>query len=90
MANLGYYIVPLKLKGSATQTLFAQMKFNANGKLSTTNYATAKKVIVLKKDIHGQKYNVWEYDSVYTTQQVPLKRKDPHHAIQYEFYNHKI
>ena len=85
-ANPGYYIIPLKLNGSAIEILFAQMKFNANGKLSSANYATAKKAIMLKKDIHGQNYNRREYrDMALCTQQMPLRRKDTRRAIQYQF-----
>ena len=48
-----YYVVPLKLNGSAVETLFSQFKFETHGKLSSLNYSTARKSVILKKDIHG-------------------------------------
>ena len=48
-----YYIVPLKLNGSAVETLFSQFRFESHGKLTSINYSTARKTVLLKKDIHG-------------------------------------
>ena len=50
-----YYIVPLKWNGSAVETLFAQFKRAAGGKLDSTNYATAREAYLLRRDAHGHR-----------------------------------
>ncbi|XP_065067938.1 uncharacterized protein LOC135693396 [Rhopilema esculentum] len=45
----GYYIFPLKVNGSAAETLFSQFKFETNIKLSSVNYATARSRVLMKK-----------------------------------------
>lgn len=37
----GYYIVPVRVSGSAVETLFGQMKHAGGGRLSATNYMTS-------------------------------------------------
>ena len=68
----------LKFHGSTIEILFTQKKFSDNGKLSSTNYATDNKVIMLKKDIHRQNYNGPEYQdmALFTQQMMPLRRTD--------------
>ena len=71
----GYYIAPLKLNGSAVESLFSQIKFNANGKLSSLNYATAKASVMLKKDIHGNHRSGHGYrDAPLYTQTLQLRK----------------
>ena len=48
-----YYVVPLKMNGSAVETLFSQFKFESDGKLTSVNYSTARKCVLLEKDIRG-------------------------------------
>lgn len=50
-----YYIVPLKFNGSAVETLFAQIKQAAGGKLDSTNFATAREACLVKRDTHGHR-----------------------------------
>ena len=37
----GYFISPLRLSGSAIESLFSQYKYSAGGKLDAANYCTA-------------------------------------------------
>ena len=72
----GYYIAPLKLNGSAVETLFSQFKFNAGGKLTSLNYTTAKRSLMLRRGIHGHHSSSAGYRDVPTyCEDVPLKRK---------------
>ncbi len=48
-----YYIYPLKVNGSAVETLFSQFKFETNSKLTSANYASARSRVLMKKDISG-------------------------------------
>ena len=38
----GYFISPLRICGSAVESLFSQYKHNAGGKLDACNYVTAR------------------------------------------------
>ena len=49
----GYYIYPLKLNGSAVETLFSQFKFETGSELSSVNYSIAQKRVLIKTDLHG-------------------------------------
>jgi len=74
--NPAYYILPLKLNGSAVETLFSQFKYNAGGKLTSLNFATAKRSLMLKRDIHGHHSAAVGYRDVpLYTQEMPLRRK---------------
>jgi len=37
-----YFISPLRISGSAVESLFSQYKYSAGGKLDAVNYATAR------------------------------------------------
>ncbi len=51
--NPDYYVHPLKINGSAAETLFSQFRFETNSKLTSINYASARSRTLMKKDIHG-------------------------------------
>lgn len=40
--NPGYFIIPVRVNGSAVESYFSQLKFSADGQLSASNYATAQ------------------------------------------------
>ena len=50
--NSDYYVHPLKINGSAAETLFSQFRFETNCKLTSINYASARSRILMKKGIH--------------------------------------
>ena len=80
----GYYITPLKLNGSAVETLFSQFKFSAGGKLTSQNYATAKRSVMLRRGIHGHHSSSAGYRDVpLYTQDVPLRRKKTNRGIDF-------
>ena len=43
-----HFISPVRLSGSAVETLFSQFKFTAGGKLSATNYANTRAAHLIK------------------------------------------
>lgn len=47
------HISPIRINGSAVETLFSQFRFTANAKLSSVNYAYAVRAFRMKKLIHG-------------------------------------
>ena len=60
----GLYIVPVRLNGSAVETLFSQMKYSAGGQLSSTNYRTARSSLLMKQQVRGQNVKDAEYRNV--------------------------
>ena len=50
-----YYVTPLKWNGSAVETLFSQFKSITGGKLDSTNYATARKMFLARRDALGHR-----------------------------------
>ena len=79
-----YYITPLKLNGSAVETLFSQFKFNAGGKLTSQNYAFAKRSLMVRRGIHGHHAAAAGYrDIPLYTQEVPLQRKRANRGLNF-------
>lgn len=49
----GYYLCPVRINGSAVETLFSQLKQNSGGKLSSVSFNTARKSLLTKIDVKG-------------------------------------
>jgi len=45
----GYFISPLRISGSAVESLFSQFKHNAGGKLDSCNYVTTRCAHLVQK-----------------------------------------
>ena len=45
----GYYVSPLRVSGSAVETLFSQFKYSAGGKLDAANYSYSRAVSLVKQ-----------------------------------------
>ena len=50
----GYTIYPIRLNGSAVETLFSQLKYASGGNLMSTNYASARASILVKGCVAGR------------------------------------
>ncbi len=59
-----FFLSPKRLNGSAIETLFSQLKDRAGGKLSSTNYATARASYLMQVAIHGRRHGEAEYRNV--------------------------
>lgn len=72
----GYYIVPVRVTGSAVETLFAQLKHAAGGRLSATNYTTSRAAVLTQRSIHTVHSSGKDYrDAALDFASVPLARK---------------
>ena len=81
----GYYLLAMKLNGSAVETLFSQFKYVAGAKLTSINYATAKRSIMLRRDIHGHHKNNRGYRDVpLYTSDIPLRRKQSRRNLGFD------
>ena len=47
----GYFIAPIRVNGSAIESIFSSLKYIAGGNLSSTNYATSLSSLVTQRDI---------------------------------------
>lgn len=45
----GYFVSPIRINGSAVETIFSQYKHMTSGKLDASNYATARASCLTKK-----------------------------------------
>lgn len=71
----GYYLWPLRLNGSALETVFSQLKFNMNGQLSSVNYPAALTTLKLKRRIHGRRGKFLYRKTPLYVREISLKRK---------------
>ena len=53
----GTLATPLKISGSAVESLFSQFKHNSGGKLDACNYATARCAHLVKQSIWRSQWN---------------------------------
>ena len=67
---------PLRISGSAVETLFSQYKYNAGGKLDAVNYATARAASLVKQVVSGHHSTKNYKDKELKTIQLPLVRKE--------------
>ena len=48
----GYFLSPLRISGSAVDTLFGQYKFMSGSKLDAANYPTCRSKYLAKQAVH--------------------------------------
>ena len=71
-----YHIVPLRVSGSAVETLFAQYKYLCGSKLDAVNYTTARSKYLCKKKVEATHHSGRYYrDMPLNTPDAPLKKK---------------
>ena len=71
----GYFISPLRLSGSAVESLFGQYKYSAGGKLDAANYSTARAANLVKQTVSSHHSGKGYRDSTISTKTLPLKMK---------------
>ena len=71
----GYTIFPIRLNGSAVETLFSQLKYASGRNLMSTNYAAARASVLIKGGVAG-KFKGDDYrDAPLFVRQHQLKKK---------------
>lgn len=71
-----HYIIPVRLNGSAVETLFSQLKYSEGGHLSSTNYAPARSNLLVKRQVRGHNVKDKEYHNIpLNLSSQPLKRR---------------
>ena len=72
----GYFVSPLRLSGSAIESLFSQYKHNANGKLDAANYATARAANLIQQTVSTHHSGKGYRDNQLSLKLLPLKKKE--------------
>ena len=49
----GYHVNPMRLNGSAVETIFSKLKYITSGQLTAVTYETAKASLLTKQAVHG-------------------------------------
>ena len=73
--NKGYSVSPLRLSGSAVESIFGQFKYNARGKLDASNYQVARAALLTKQASECHYSGKGYRDITLSTQEVPMQRK---------------
>ena len=47
----GYFIAPIRVNGSAIESIFSSLKYIAGGNLSSTNYSTSLSSFITQRDL---------------------------------------
>lgn len=71
----GYFVSPLRLSGSAIETLFSQYKYSAGGKLDASNYCTARAANLVKQVVASHESGKDYRNNELSTTLLPLKKK---------------
>ena len=67
-------ISPLRVSGSAIETLFSQFKYAAGGKLDASNYATARAACLIRSAVSVHHIAKGYRDAAIATQAPPLEK----------------
>ena len=71
-----YFIVPIRITGSAVETLFAQYKYLSGNKLDAVNYTTARSKYICKKKVEATHHSGMYYRDVpLNIPSAPLEKK---------------
>ena len=71
----GYFVSPLRLSGSAVESIFGQFKYNARGKLDAANYQVARAALLTKQASECHHSGKGYRDVPLYVQEVPIERK---------------
>lgn len=52
--NPGYFLVPSRINGSAIESLFSQIEYATAGKLTSTNYASSRRAVIVSANVHSE------------------------------------
>ena len=81
----GYYVVPLRVSGSAVETLFAQYKYLSGNKLDSVNYTTARAKYICNKTVTASHHSGKYYrDMPLFIPSIQLKKKQYGQEVQNE------
>ena len=68
-----YFLSPLRISGSAVESLFGQYKYMSGSKLDAANYATCRSKYLAKQAVHQSGHLYW--DQEFSIPIAPLEKK---------------
>lgn len=71
----GYHVNPMRLNGSAVETIFSQLKYITSGQLTAVTYETAKASLLTKQAVHGTRTRDDYRDTELYIRESELQRK---------------
>ena len=73
----GFYVTPLRLNGSAIETIFSQLKHASRGSLTAVTYESARAQLLTRHSVHGPRTRDEYRDApVYVKEsELPLKKR---------------
>ena len=81
----GYFVFPLRISGSAVESLFSQFKHNDGRKLDLCNYITTKCAHSVKQSAAHHHSSAGYCDQTLSYMELPLQKKtyeSTHHITQ--------
>lgn len=72
----GYYVVPVRVNGSAIENYFSRLKISAHGQLSAINYSSVEAAVEMAKSVSTNRPHEVEYrEARIDIKSVGLKKK---------------
>ena len=72
----GYFVSPLRISGSAVESLFSQYKYTAGGKLDSANYASSRCAHLVKQSVAPHHSGKHYRDESTAFMELPLIKKE--------------
>lgn len=77
----GYFISPLRISGSAVESLFSQFKYSASGKLDAANYQTAQASFLVRQAVQDHHSGIgYRDDSLNVHSEAPRRKQYKHRS----------
>lgn len=70
-----HFVSPLRITGSAVETLFSQFKYSAGGRLDAVNYRTSRASYLVKQCVSTHHSGKGYRDAALSHSYIPLKKK---------------
>ena len=67
---------PLRITGSAVETLFSQFKYSAGGKLDSVNYSRSRAAYIVKQCVSTHHSGKGYRDALLSTSSIPIQKKN--------------
>jgi len=77
-----HFISPIRISGSAVETLFSQYKYAAGGKLDAANYATVRAACMVRSIVTPHPSGKGYRDAAVSSTPVPLEKKKYNHSAK--------
>lgn len=81
----GYFVTPLRLNGSAIETIFSQLKYASRGSLTAVTYESARAQLITRHSVHGQRTRDEYHDAPLYIKESELPLKEASQEMIYVY-----